>query len=111
MARDDRHGIFFVGYADPDAPGGRLKRSKPGVEFHFSDTAGSLKRRCQLEDFDLTAHANREDLVNLVANVSPKVVVLGHGDGPARAWMAAEIKRRFPRIRIEQPGPAGKVKI
>jgi len=111
MARDDRHGIFFVGYADPDAPGGRLKRSKPGVEFHFSDTAGSLKRRCQLEDFDLTAHANREDLVNLVANVSPKVVVLGHGDGPARTWMAAEIKRRFPRIRIEQPGPAGKVKI
>lgn len=109
MARDERHGIFFVGYADPDAPGGRLKVSRPGEEFHFSDAGGSLKRRCQLEDFDLTAHANREDLVALVESVSPKVVILGHGDGPARAWMAAEIHRRFPRIRVEQPGPGRRV--
>jgi Cft2 family RNA processing exonuclease len=110
MARDERHGIFFVGYADPDAPGGRLKRSKPGQEFHFSDAGGSLKRNCQLEDFDLTAHANREDLIELVGNVDPKVVILGHGDGPARAWMAGEIKRQFPRIRVEQPGPAQQIR-
>ena len=110
MAGDERHGIFFVGYADPDAPGGRLKKSKPGVEFHFSDSGGRLKRRCQLEDFDLTAHANREDLISLVGNVDPKVVILGHGDGPARAWMEDEIRHQFPRIRVEQPGPGEKVK-
>lgn len=110
MIRDERHGIFFVGYADPETPGGRLKESRPGQVFEFSEVAGELKRRCRLEDFDLTAHANREDLLDLVAHVEPRVVILGHGDGPARAWMAEQIRRRHPRIRVEQPGPGGLVR-
>jgi predicted metal-dependent RNase len=57
MAQDERHGIYFVGYADPDTPGGRLKESKVGKRFLFSDGAGDLKRRCSMDDFDLSAHA------------------------------------------------------
>ncbi len=30
MIGDERQSIFFVGYADPDTPGGRLKAAKPG---------------------------------------------------------------------------------
>jgi Cft2 family RNA processing exonuclease len=110
LLRDEKHGIFFVGYADPDTPGGRLKGAKAGEKFHFSEEVGDLKRRCQLADFDLSAHANREDLLELVGQVEPKTVILGHGDGPARAWMAGEIKKRFPRARVYQPGPGEKVR-
>lgn len=110
MAQDEKHGIFFVGYADPDTPGGRLKESKTGKRFRFSEGAGDLKRRCIMDDFDLSAHAQREDLLGLVARVQPKTVLLGHGDGPARAWMSKEIQRRHPRIRVVQPGPGEKVK-
>ena len=66
MAGQERQAIFFVGYADPDTPGGRLKASRPGVPFIFSASGGELTRRCILEDFDLTAHASREALVDFV---------------------------------------------
>jgi Cft2 family RNA processing exonuclease len=71
MIGDERQSVFFVGYADPDTPGGRLKASKPGETFVFSPSAGQVTRRCDVEDFDLTAHANREDLLGFVDQVSP----------------------------------------
>ncbi len=40
MIGDERQAIFFVGYADPDTPGGRLKAAKPGETFIFSGSAG-----------------------------------------------------------------------
>src|SRR6266446_2150179 len=53
---DERQAIFFVGYADPDTPGGRLKAARKGETFVFSGHAGEVTRRCEVEDFDLTAH-------------------------------------------------------
>ena len=105
MTGDERQAIFFVGYADPDTPGGRLKASRPGEEFFFSTRGGKLTRRCRLEDFDLTAHANREELLELVTQVSPSTVILGHGAGSSRDWMEARIRSRHPKIKIFQPGP------
>src|SRR5688572_21813465 len=56
MIGDEAQAVFFVGYTDPDTPGGRLKAAKPGETFMFSPSAGELTRRCEVEDFDLTAH-------------------------------------------------------
>jgi Cft2 family RNA processing exonuclease len=69
MAGDPEQAIFFVGYTDPETPGGRLKASKPGETFLFSATAGEVTRRCQIEDFDLTAHTNRDDLLRFVGEI------------------------------------------
>ncbi|MCP5518293.1 MAG: MBL fold metallo-hydrolase [Verrucomicrobiales bacterium] len=106
-----RHAIFFVGYADPDTPGGRLKAAPPGEPFLFSPSAGEQVRHCELDDFDLTAHANRDDLLEFVGQVNPRVVVLGHGDDEARAWFAGEIGKRHPRIRVCVPGPGETVEM
>ena len=65
MIGDERQAIFFVGYADRDTPGGRLKAAKPGQTFMFSGSGGEVTRRCELDDFDLTAHANRDEVVEL----------------------------------------------
>jgi Cft2 family RNA processing exonuclease len=105
MVGDDRHGIFFVGYADPETPGGRLKASQPGESFFFSNQAGQLTRKCELEDFDLTAHANRDELVDFVGRVSTRTLILGHGEEDSRNWIEARVKERYPRIRVVQPGP------
>lgn len=105
MVGDERHGIFFVGYADPDTPGGKLKAAGPGEKFHFSRSGGDLTRRCRVEDFDLTAHANRDDLLNFVGQVDPRVVVLGHGDAAARGWFAQQIRKRHPRVTVVEPRP------
>lgn len=108
MIGDERQAIFFVGYADPETPGGRLKAAKPGETFIFSGSAGEVTRRCELEDFDLTAHANRDELLNFVGQVSPHTILLGHGEDDSRQWFEEQIRARHPKIKVIQPGP-GKV--
>ena len=102
---DERNGIFFVGYADPDTPGGRLKVSKKDEPFLFSAKGGEQVRRCELKDFNLTAHANREDLIEFVGQVEPRTVLLVHGEENSRQWMEEEIRRRFPSVRVVQTKP------
>lgn len=105
MAGDERQSIFFVGYADPNSPAGRLKAAKPGETFVFSPSAGRVTRTCDVQDFDLTAHANRDELLAFVGQVSPRAVLLGHGDDAARRWFEEQIRERWPRIKIFQPEP------
>jgi Cft2 family RNA processing exonuclease len=111
MIGDERQAIFFVGYADPDTPGGRLKGSKPDETFLFSAGGGEVTRRCEVQDFDLTAHANREELVEFVGQVSPRVVVLGHGEDDSRQWVEDQIRSRYPRIDVFQPAPGQTVEV
>jgi Cft2 family RNA processing exonuclease len=105
MMRDPRQAIFFVGYADPDTPGGRLKASKLGEPFIFSASAGEQTRNCEMQEFDLTAHANREDLLDFAGRVSPRVILLGHGELSSRQWFEEQLRARHPYIRIVQPAP------
>jgi Cft2 family RNA processing exonuclease len=105
MIGDERQAIFFVGYADPGTPGGRLKAAKQGETFVFSPSAGRVTRKCEVQDFDLTAHANRTDLLDFVGQVSPRVVLLGHGDKDSRAWFEEQIRVRYPKIKVIQPQP------
>jgi Cft2 family RNA processing exonuclease len=105
MIGDERQSIFFVGYADPDSPAGRLKAAKPGETFVFSPSAGRVTKNCDMRDFDLTAHANREELLAFVGEVSPRAVLLGHGDDSSRGWFEDNIRERWPKMKIIQPQP------
>jgi Cft2 family RNA processing exonuclease len=111
MIGDERHAIFFVGYADPDAPGGRLKASVVGEPFILDPNAEKVTRRCEVEDFDLTAHANREDLLDLVGKVEPRTVLLSHGEADSLTWFTAQIHARYPKIKIVQPRPGEAVEV
>ena len=111
MMGDERQAILFVGYADPDTPGGRLKAAKRGERFLFSPSAGEVVRRCEVEDFDLTAHANRDDLLDFVGRVSPRAVLLGHGGDAARQWFEERIRGRYPKVKILQPEPGKPVDV
>ncbi len=111
MAGDERQAIFFVGYADPETPGGRFKAAKQGETFVFSGSAGEVTKLCEVEDFDLTAHANREDLLEFVGEVNPRTVLLGHGDEDARNWFEEQIHIKFPKIKVIQPKPGLSVEV
>jgi Cft2 family RNA processing exonuclease len=111
MMGDERHAIFFVGYADPASPGGRLKASCLGEPFLLGPSTGQVIRRCEMEDFDLTAHANREDLLNLVGEVEPRVVLLSHGEEESLNWFTAQIHARYPKIKVVQPKPGAVVEV
>ena len=109
MLGDERHAVFFVGYADPETPGGRLKSSKLGEKFLFSGKGGEVTRRCEMADFDLTAHANRDELLDFVGQVSPRAVVLGHGEPEARRWFETAIRARHQKIKVYQGEPGASI--
>jgi len=111
MAGDENQHIFLVGYTDPDTPGGRLRLAKHGETFVFSPSAGRVTRRCHLESFDLTAHADRDEMLDFACQVNPRAVVLGHGDGPARAWFEAQFRARRPKMKVFQPQPGQTIEV
>ena len=41
----------------------------------------------------------------MVAEVNPRVVVLGHGDTDAKGWICEQIQARHPKIKVLQPAP------
>jgi Cft2 family RNA processing exonuclease len=109
MIGDERMAVFFVGYTDPDTPGGRLRASRPGQRFLLSPSGGEVTRRCDVQEFDLTAHAQREDLLAFVGQVAPRAVLLGHGEEASRKWFEGRIRARWPKIKIIQPEPGKSV--
>jgi Cft2 family RNA processing exonuclease len=111
MIGEQQHGIFFVGYADPDTPGGRLRAAKPGETFIFSPSGGEVTLRCRVENFDLTAHANRDDILDFVGQVAPRTVLLTHGEEESRAWFEQQIRARHPKIKVVQPKPGEAVDV
>ena len=105
MAPEERHSILFVGYSAPDTPAGALRAAAQGTPFTFSPSAGQLVRHCHMDSFDLTAHANREELVDFAVSMGPRTVILGHGEPEARDWIETELRERLPRLNILQPAP------
>ena len=93
MLEDDRNGIFFVGYCDPNTPGGQLLECQPGDEFLFEEVDILAQIRASIKKYDLSGHADREELLAFARSVSPRKIVLHHGDPEARSWFSSEFEK------------------
>lgn len=88
MVREQRHGIFFVGYLDPDTLGHKLLRAQTGESLAFETDGPLIKIRLDnRQSFNFSAHATREDLCRLIDHIAPKNVIFVHGDPEATTWM------------------------
>lgn len=100
-----RNTIAFVGYCDPDTPGGQLLASKPGDDFLFDAAHVKSKVKAKIERFELSGHAEREELVEFAVQTGARSVVLTHGDPPARAWFVEQLGQKMPQSRVLDPVP------
>lgn len=105
LAGNARNSICFVGYCDPDTPGGHLQAARQGEEFLFAAASVKTKLRCPIERFELSGHADREELLEFAVQCSPRSLVLTHGDPAARAWFVRELTERLPHTKILDPTP------
>jgi Cft2 family RNA processing exonuclease len=100
-----KHTIGFVGFCDPDTPGGQLLATKPGEDFLFAAANVKAKVRAHVERFELSGHADREELLEFVLQTQARKIVLTHGDPPARAWFAEQLTRQLGPDRVLDPQP------
>ena len=100
-----RNTIGFVGYCDPDTPGGKLLATKHGDSFLFEKAQVKAKVKCRIDRFELSGHADREDLLEFAIQAAPRSIVLTHGDQPARDWFAAQFGRKMPKTKVLDPVP------
>jgi Cft2 family RNA processing exonuclease len=100
-----RDSIFFVGYADPESPAGILRKAKPGDMVSLDPDEPAQPVRCTLQQFQFSAHATRESLIDYAKKLSPKKIVLVHGDPPAVEWMRAKLAVDLPGTEVIVPTP------
>ncbi|GAB4280872.1 MAG: MBL fold metallo-hydrolase [Opitutales bacterium] len=97
--------VCFVGYCDPDTPGGKLLASQQNDNFLFEALDYNCPIRAHIEQFDLSGHANREELLSFAQKLDPRAVVLTHGDPEARDWFFDELIAYSPKTKIINPPP------
>ena len=105
ILENKRHGLFFVGYADPETPGGRIRVAQPGQSIVLDPAHPPVPLHCEMRIFDFSGHSTREAIANYIEKVNPKKTILVHGDDGAVEWFRAEIHRRLPNSQIIVPLP------
>jgi Cft2 family RNA processing exonuclease len=101
-----RHSIFFVGYADPESPAGILRNARLDDQVTIDPEQAPQRVRCQIEQFQFSAHASRESLIAFAERLAPKKVLLVHGDPPAVEWIRARLAADLPNseVIVQTPG-------
>ncbi len=100
-----RNTIGFVGYCDPETPGGQLLAAKAGDQFLFEAVNVRVKIKARVERFELSGHADREELLEFAVQTGARSIVLTHGDPLARAWFAEQLAQQAPNSKVLDPVP------
>jgi Cft2 family RNA processing exonuclease len=69
--------IFISGYTDEESPGRFLQSLEPGSEIELDGT--QLTVRAKIQRFNLSAHADRVGITQVIHRVNPQHLILIHG--------------------------------
>jgi Cft2 family RNA processing exonuclease len=105
LLENKRNGLFFVGYADPETPGGRIRNARPGEIVRLDDSHEGLPLHCETRVFDFSGHSTRDAIADYAVKLRPSKIFLVHGDDDAVAWFRHELNQRLPESRIIVPLP------
>lgn len=105
ILENPKNGLFFVGYTDPDSPGGRIRNATPGEPVLLDPAHPPVPFRCERRIFDFSGHATRDDLLAYILKVRPKKTFLVHGDERASAWFVEQLRQKLPGTEAIVPEP------
>jgi Cft2 family RNA processing exonuclease len=101
----DHNLIAFTGYCDADTPGGKLLAMQPGEIFPFEALQFNSPIRAAIQRYDITGHADREDLVAFAMQIKARTIVLSHGEEDSRKWFCDEFAKLLPDVAVVNPEP------
>ena len=99
------NGLCFVGYCDGDTPGGKLLATRDEGSFFFETLDYLAPIRASIEQFDLSGHADRDQLAGYATQSQARSIVLTHGDSEARAWFQNTLSQSLPGSTVLDPEP------
>ena len=107
LAKDPKNLIAITGYQAEGTPG-RALEELPKVDGYTKgewklDAETSVTVNCQVEKYSLSAHADSDQLLELVEKVQPRKLFLVHGDAEARGELFKSVRKRFPAIDVKLP--------
>jgi len=103
---DPAQHLFFIGYSDPDSPAGKVRATEQGAPVFLDEASPPLPLNCNISEFSFSSHASREGLLNYATKLSPKKIILVHGDPSALDWFHESLRRVLPNteVIIAEPG-------
>ncbi len=99
------NGVCFVGYCDPDSPGGQLLEARDEATFFFETLDYVAPIRASIDQYDLSGHADRDELLQYAEESCARSIVLTHGDQDARNWFKDALEQRMEKTKILDPAP------
>ena len=106
---DPKQSLFFVGYSDPDSPSGKLRAAKRGDPVQLDSKLPAIPLECEVKEFNFSAHATRDSLLNYAIALKPQKIILVHGDRPAIDWFHLRLHRDLPETEVIIPEPGVKI--
>ncbi len=103
--------VLFVGYTDPESPAGLIRRACQGDLLRLDPREEPVALQCDVETFDFSGHATREDLVLFAREVEPSKILLVHGDDDAVEWLRTTLMRELPQAEVWAPEPGESVSL
>src|ERR1043165_4853354 len=101
--RHEKFAICFIGYTDPRTPGYTVSHAERGTRIKFGSMKREVPVRARIERFRFSAHARREELLEIATRLKPKHVILTHGDIVAMNTYSEALLERLPNVRISAP--------
>lgn len=108
FAPDERNAILLTGYQDEEAPGRFLQRIMKEREdgetptLTFDDS--TVKVRCEIGTYSLSAHADESELVSFAEALKASDIMLVHGDPGARHSLATALRQRGKSVTTPKIG-------
>ena len=97
--------IFFVGYADPESPAGRLRAAGSGGKISLGADHPEETVRCGISEFNFSAHASRETIRAYVKRAKPRKLIFIHGEPASCEWLTAAAREDLPGTEVLSPAP------
>ncbi len=104
LAGSPQHAILLTGYQDEESPGRRLQELVELGKGSIWLGKEKVDVQCLLGTYSLSAHADENQIINLVETLDPEHVVLVHGDPKARTSLEKAISERGRIVHLPAAG-------
>ena len=94
IAEDENSMICITGYQDEESPGRRLQNlcSDDSKDKTWTVNGKAVNFKCKTGTYSLSAHADKNELINIVEHLKPKEVFLVHGDAASINSLGSEMQ-------------------